>query len=152
MTSAIEIAFGTSRVIDPRLLTQEQRLQHELELETSLTGRITGNVARQDRRSRQRMLRHSACRPCALSRRSPETGRYSGRGDQQRPFGPRTSKGRTVPFSTKANAPTLVSALRCVDHVVVFDEPDVRHVLDVLRPAIHAKGTDYTEDTVPERE
>jgi bifunctional ADP-heptose synthase (sugar kinase/adenylyltransferase) len=35
---------------------------------------------------------------------------------------------------------------------VVFDEPDVRRVLDVLRPAIHAKGTDYTEDTVPERE
>jgi bifunctional ADP-heptose synthase (sugar kinase/adenylyltransferase) len=39
-----------------------------------------------------------------------------------------------------------------VDHVVVFDEPDVRRVLDVLRPAVHAKGTDYAEDTVPERE
>ena len=46
----------------------------------------------------------------------------------------------------------LVSALRCVDYVVVFDEPDVSHVLDVLRPAIHAKGTDYTEQTVPERD
>src|SRR5262249_33298748 len=34
----------------------------------------------------------------------------------------------------------LVSALRCVDYVVVFDEPDVSRVLDVLRPAIHAKG------------
>ena len=45
----------------------------------------------------------------------------------------------------------LVSALRCVDHVVLFDEPDVSHVLEVLRPAIHAKGTDYTEQTVPER-
>jgi rfaE bifunctional protein nucleotidyltransferase chain/domain len=45
----------------------------------------------------------------------------------------------------------LVSALRCVDYVVVFDEPDVGRVLDVLRPAIHAKGTDYTEQTVPER-
>jgi rfaE bifunctional protein nucleotidyltransferase chain/domain len=45
----------------------------------------------------------------------------------------------------------LVSALRCVDYVVLFDEPDVSRVLDILRPAIHAKGTDYTEQTVPER-
>ena len=45
----------------------------------------------------------------------------------------------------------LVSALRCVDYVVLFDEPDVTRVLNVLRPAIHAKGTDYTEQTVPER-
>jgi rfaE bifunctional protein nucleotidyltransferase chain/domain len=45
----------------------------------------------------------------------------------------------------------LVSALRCVDYVVVFDEPDASRVLDVLRPSIHAKGTDYTEETVPER-
>ncbi len=46
----------------------------------------------------------------------------------------------------------LVSALRCVDYVVVFDEPDVSSVLEFLRPAIHAKGTDYTEQTVPERD
>ena len=46
---------------------------------------------------------------------------------------------------------TLVSALRCVDYVVLFDGPDVSRVLDVLRPEIHAKGTDYTEETVPER-
>jgi D-glycero-beta-D-manno-heptose 1-phosphate adenylyltransferase len=46
----------------------------------------------------------------------------------------------------------LVSALRCVDYVVLFDEPAVSRVLDVLRPAIHAKGTDYTEQTVPERD
>jgi rfaE bifunctional protein nucleotidyltransferase chain/domain len=46
----------------------------------------------------------------------------------------------------------LVSALKCVDHVVLFDEPDVNRVLDVLRPAVHAKGTDYTEHTVPERQ
>jgi D-glycero-beta-D-manno-heptose 1-phosphate adenylyltransferase len=39
-----------------------------------------------------------------------------------------------------------------VDYVVLFDEPDVSRVLDVLRPAIHAKGTDYTEQTVPERD
>jgi D-glycero-beta-D-manno-heptose 1-phosphate adenylyltransferase len=46
----------------------------------------------------------------------------------------------------------LVSAFRCVEYVVLFDEPDVTRVLDVLRPAVHAKGTDYTEQTVPERD
>jgi rfaE bifunctional protein nucleotidyltransferase chain/domain len=46
----------------------------------------------------------------------------------------------------------LVSALECVNYVVLFDEPDVTSVLKTLRPAIHAKGTDYTEETVPERE
>ena len=35
---------------------------------------------------------------------------------------------------------------------MVFDEPDVTRVLEILRPAVHAKGTDYTEATVPERE
>src|SRR5215467_4687205 len=55
------------------------------------------------------------------------------------------------PILPESERVTLVSALRCVDHVVVFDEPDVSHVLDVLRPAIHAKGTDYTVETVPER-
>ena|SRR5438093_1004594 len=56
------------------------------------------------------------------------------------------------PILSEEERVTLVSALRCVDYVVVFDEPDVSHVLDVLRPAIQAKGTDYTEQTVPERD
>jgi D-glycero-beta-D-manno-heptose 1-phosphate adenylyltransferase len=46
----------------------------------------------------------------------------------------------------------LVSELECVDYVVLFDEPDVTRVLKTLRPAVHAKGTDYTEETVPERD
>src|SRR6185503_15049857 len=46
----------------------------------------------------------------------------------------------------------LVSAIDCVDYVVLFDEPDVSRVLKVLRPAVHAKGTDYTEESVPERD
>ena len=46
----------------------------------------------------------------------------------------------------------LVAALSCVDYIVLFDEPDVSRVINVLRPAIHAKGTDYTEGTVPERQ
>jgi rfaE bifunctional protein nucleotidyltransferase chain/domain len=61
-------------------------------------------------------------------------------------------KGEGRPILNENERAALVSALRCVDHVVVFDEPDVNRVLDTLRPAIHAKGTDYTEASVPERE
>ena len=64
----------------------------------------------------------------------------------------RALKGPGRPILNENERTILVSALRCVDHVVVFDEPDVRRVLEVLRPSIHAKGTDYTEDSVPERE
>ena len=56
------------------------------------------------------------------------------------------------PILSQEERVALVSALRCVDYVVVFDEPDVSRVLDLLRPSIHAKGTDYTEQTVPERD
>jgi D-glycero-beta-D-manno-heptose 1-phosphate adenylyltransferase len=56
------------------------------------------------------------------------------------------------PILVEQERVALVSALRCVDHVVLFDEPDVSHVLEVLRPSIHAKGTDYTEQSVPERD
>jgi len=46
----------------------------------------------------------------------------------------------------------LVAGLGAVSYVTVFDEPDVVALLTALRPDVHAKGTDYTEDTVPERE
>ena len=55
------------------------------------------------------------------------------------------------PILSQDERVSLVSALRCVDYVVLFDEPEVSRILDVLKPAIHAKGTDYTEQTVPER-
>ncbi|PYT78178.1 MAG: D-glycero-beta-D-manno-heptose 1-phosphate adenylyltransferase [Acidobacteria bacterium] len=45
----------------------------------------------------------------------------------------------------------LVAALRCVDYVVLFSEPTVQALLEELRPDVHAKGTDYTAETVPER-
>ena len=64
----------------------------------------------------------------------------------------RALKGDDRPILSENERVALVSALRCVDHVVVFDEGDVTRVLDVLKPSIHAKGTDYTEATVPERE
>jgi D-glycero-beta-D-manno-heptose 1-phosphate adenylyltransferase len=56
------------------------------------------------------------------------------------------------PILDETERVALISALRCVDHVVLFDEPDVKRVIDVLKPAVHAKGTDYTEETVPERQ
>ncbi len=45
----------------------------------------------------------------------------------------------------------LVAALAVVDYVVVFDEPNVESLLETLHPSVHAKGTDYTADSVPER-
>jgi rfaE bifunctional protein nucleotidyltransferase chain/domain len=45
----------------------------------------------------------------------------------------------------------LVAALRVVDYVVLFSEPSVESLLEDLRPDVHAKGTDYTAETVPER-
>jgi rfaE bifunctional protein nucleotidyltransferase chain/domain len=56
------------------------------------------------------------------------------------------------PILQESDRVELVSALRYVDYVVLFDEPNVSRVLDVLRPSVHAKGTDYTEETVPERD
>jgi bifunctional ADP-heptose synthase (sugar kinase/adenylyltransferase) len=46
----------------------------------------------------------------------------------------------------------LVDALESVAYVTVFDEPTVEELLLALKPDVHAKGTDYTEDTVPERD
>ncbi len=64
----------------------------------------------------------------------------------------RTIKDEGRPILSENERIALVSALRCVDYVILFDEPDVSRVLDVLRPSVHAKGTDYTEQTVPERD
>jgi len=46
----------------------------------------------------------------------------------------------------------ILSALADVDAVVIFPEQDVRALIREIRPDIHAKGTDYTADTVPERD
>lgn len=45
----------------------------------------------------------------------------------------------------------LVAALRAVDYVILFGEASVERLLEELRPDVHAKGTDYTAETVPER-
>ena len=57
--------------------------------------------------------------------------------------------GRPI-FDENARA-QLVAALRCVDYVVLFAEANVETLLEDLRPDVHAKGTDYTAQIVPER-
>jgi D-glycero-beta-D-manno-heptose 1-phosphate adenylyltransferase len=64
----------------------------------------------------------------------------------------RLAKGEGRPVVPEAERAELLAALACTDFVLLFDEPDVRTVLRRLRPSVHVKGTDYTVDTVPERE
>jgi len=61
-------------------------------------------------------------------------------------------KGPSRPILSQADRAELVAALRAVDYVVIFDEPTVASLLELLKPDVHCKGTDYTIDTVPERE
>ena len=64
----------------------------------------------------------------------------------------RELKGPTRPILSEADRAELVDSLRAVDYVVIFDEPTVAPLLELLQPDVHCKGTDYTVDTVPERE
>lgn len=64
----------------------------------------------------------------------------------------RLLKGDSRPILPAQARAELVAALAAVDYVVIFDEPNVEALLTVLRPDVHAKGTDYTIETVPERE
>lgn len=61
-------------------------------------------------------------------------------------------KGPGRPFTPQEERLEILSALECVDYLLVFDEATVEGVLRRLRPDVHAKGTDYTEETVPERD
>jgi rfaE bifunctional protein nucleotidyltransferase chain/domain len=63
----------------------------------------------------------------------------------------RNLKGPGRPILDEDARAQLVAALRCVDCVVLFAEPNVQALLEELRPDVHAKGTDYTAETVPER-
>lgn len=64
----------------------------------------------------------------------------------------RALKGEGRPILPAADRAELVAALRCVDLVVVFPEPTVGPLLEAIRPDVHCKGTDYTLDSVPERD
>ena len=63
----------------------------------------------------------------------------------------RQLKGPGRPVMDERGRAELVAALAAVDFVVVFNELNVEAVLEALRPNVHAKGTDYAPETVPER-
>lgn len=60
-------------------------------------------------------------------------------------------KGAGRPVMPAAERAEIVASLEFVTYVTIFDEPTVERLLLTLKPDVHAKGTDYTEETVPER-
>ena len=64
----------------------------------------------------------------------------------------RALKGSGRPILSAADRAEIVAALEGVDYVVTFADADVNRLLTLLRPDVHCKGTDYTPDTVPERQ
>ena len=63
----------------------------------------------------------------------------------------RRLKGPGRPLMPVSERAEMVAAMAAVDHVVVFDDEHADRVVTLLRPAVHAKGTDYTPESVPER-
>ena len=82
--------------------------------------------------------------PVAVTRRGETVGVYVPT--------PRKSVKSADMTELRAAADRLAAALADVDAVVIFPEPDVRRLIHEIRPDIHAKGTDYTVETVPERD
>ena len=64
----------------------------------------------------------------------------------------RALKGPDRPRVPEQERAEILAALEDVDAVTIFDSPDVTELIRILRPDIHAKGTDYTAETVPERD
>ncbi len=64
----------------------------------------------------------------------------------------RALKGESRPLIPDAERAEILAALADVDAVVVFPEPDVRAIIREIHPDVHAKGTDYSVETVPERD
>jgi rfaE bifunctional protein nucleotidyltransferase chain/domain len=64
----------------------------------------------------------------------------------------RRLKGPGRPLMPAAERAEILAALAAVDHVVVFDDDTADGLVGRLRPDVHAKGTDYTRESVPERE
>jgi rfaE bifunctional protein nucleotidyltransferase chain/domain len=61
-------------------------------------------------------------------------------------------KGPGRPVLNARDRAEIVAAVRGVDYVVIFPEPTVDPLLQLIKPDVHCKGTDYTADTVPERD
>jgi len=61
-------------------------------------------------------------------------------------------KGPGRPLLPQDERAEILGSFSFVDHILIFDEPNVERVLLELRPDVHAKGSDYTERTVPEKD
>jgi D-glycero-beta-D-manno-heptose 1-phosphate adenylyltransferase len=61
-------------------------------------------------------------------------------------------KGPGRPILSAADRAEMLAALESVDYVLTFSDPDVNRLLILLKPDVHCKGTDYTAETVPERD
>jgi rfaE bifunctional protein nucleotidyltransferase chain/domain len=64
----------------------------------------------------------------------------------------RALKGEGRPLVRERERAEIIASLRAVDFVTIFQEPNVEALVRAIRPDIHAKGTDYTVDSVPERD
>jgi rfaE bifunctional protein nucleotidyltransferase chain/domain len=64
----------------------------------------------------------------------------------------KANKGPTRPVVPEHERAEIVAALECVDRIVVFDDKTVSRLLLALKPDVHVKGTDYTPETIPERD
>jgi rfaE bifunctional protein nucleotidyltransferase chain/domain len=64
----------------------------------------------------------------------------------------RKLKGENRPLQSEQDRALLIASLHSVDWVVIFPEDTVENLLRTLKPDVHCKGTDYTPETVPERD
>lgn len=61
-------------------------------------------------------------------------------------------KGETRPIISEQDRAELISALKPIDYVIIFDENNVSHLLEMIKPDIYVKGGDYTLENLPEKE
>ena len=61
-------------------------------------------------------------------------------------------KGQGRPLLKENERAEIISSFYFVDYITLFDEGNVEKILQALKPHVHAKGSDYTEETVPEKE
>lgn len=64
----------------------------------------------------------------------------------------KANKGENRPINSELDRAEILSALSCVDYVVIFDEKTPENLIDEIKPDVHTKGADYTMDTLPEKE
>ncbi len=63
----------------------------------------------------------------------------------------RRLKGKGRPILNEKERVDILSSVSCIDYITIFEEKTVENILQALKPDIHAKGSDYTEETVPEK-